>query len=129
MDGDAHRTLLARFRVKGFPSFYLVHDGKVWSFDGPRSHDPLVEFVRSRGNIGGNQLKMFGGPLSPYWSIVTFLFQAVDSLRSVASAYKERPLLLVAIIISALVAALVSLAVIIHLVTQPPRIQQRPHTD
>lgn len=128
VDGDAHQTLLARFRVKGFPSFYLVHDGKVWRFSGPRSHDSLVEFVRSRGNAFGNQLKMFGGPLSPYWSIVTFLFQCVDYLRSIATVYKEKPLLLVAIIISALVSALVSLAFIIHYVTQPPRIQH-PHTD
>lgn len=129
VNGVAHGTLVPRFRVKGFPSFYLVHDGRVWSFNGPHAHDALVEFVRSRGTTHGSQLKMMGGPLSPYWKFVTRIFQEVDRVRTMASAYKDRPLTLVAIVISTLVCFLVSLACTIHFITRPPTQSRRTHTD
>lgn len=36
MDGTRNRVLLMRFAVEGYPSIYLLRDGKTWQYNGAR---------------------------------------------------------------------------------------------
>lgn len=125
VDGKAYSTLVTRFRVKGFPSFYLIYEGKVWAFNGARTHEGLVKFVRTRGEFFGKRLDMVGGPLNPYWSVVTLLFHVTDRIFKMALPYRDSPMQLVIMIIAALVCSLIMLAVIIHFLTQPKPLNRR----
>lgn len=130
VDGNEHSVLRMRFRVQGFPSFYLIHKGKVFSFKGTRSFEDIVNFANSHGERNGKRLDMFGGPLSPYWSVVTTLLIFVERLKVFAISYQDRPITLVAIVFSVILSSLFMLAVALHIATKPRIVrsqQAHPH--
>lgn len=131
VDGDENRILRLRFRVKGFPTFFLIKEQQVWEYEGPRTHDGMVQFARSGGSQYGKQLDLFGGPLSLYWSAVTALLILVDRMRGDAARFQDRPLVLVAIIFGSVMASLFFVAIFIHIVTKPRDLgrSQHVHSD
>lgn len=132
VDGEEHRVLRLRFRVDGFPAFFLIHAGKVWRFNGPRSFEDIMLFAHSKGETHGDRLTMIGGPLSPYWSIVGKLFILADHMRTFALAYKDRPLTLLALIFGIIIFSLLLMAGLIYITTKPPAFRHPPqhaHTE
>lgn len=131
VDGALYRMLRIRFRVKGFPTFFLIRQGSVWRFIGPRTHDSMVQFARSGGQTHGELLDIFGGPLGSYWKGVTALFHFVENLRVVVAEYEDRPFTLVGLIFLSVLSALFMVAVVIHIITTPRNINRPPrvHTE
>lgn len=129
INGPANQALLLRFRVKGYPTFYVVDGSQravhMLRSDTPASFASLLEFARSRGRDGGVRLS---GPLSPYWRVVAAVFAGVQWLHDAGSArFRGRPLALVGTVLAGVAAFAVVAIAAIHVATRPPR--PRAHAD
>lgn len=66
VDGPSNRVLMMRLGVKGFPSIYLVRDGRAWVYRGrgPRTAEALREFALE-GWRAAEPLPWSKSPVSP----------------------------------------------------------------
>lgn len=68
VDATEHTYTAKRFDVRGFPTIKLLHQGKMYSYEGPRTVKDLREFA-----LGGFE-KQAGVPIpgEPTWSQVVW---------------------------------------------------------
>lgn len=66
VDGPSNRVLMMRLGVKGFPSIYLVRDGRAWVYRGrgPRTAEALREFALEGWRVA-EPLPWSKSPVSP----------------------------------------------------------------
>lgn len=135
VDGSTFRLLALRFGVQAFPSFFLVQPTAVTEYEGPRSAQDLIRFVRTKGEGGiAKKRSRWTGPTGLYWTTVDLIFGGGRYLSTEAEkrvggnqvpAWK---LWLVGVGIFAFVLAV--FVAVIHFVTMPvPIHSQRPHAD
>lgn len=129
VDGEEHRVLRMRFRVEGFPTFFLIHNRKIWQFEGQRTFEDMKLFVESLGATHGAPVDKFGGPLSPYWSVISALFALAERVRLFALSYEDRPFTLLALVFGFLIITLFLMAVLLHIVTKPRIVRTHPHQE
>lgn len=48
IDGDKSKKLVAKKNIDGFPTIRLEKDGKEIEYDGPRTADGVINFVKSK---------------------------------------------------------------------------------
>lgn len=131
VDGALHRVLALRFHVRGFPSFFLVWQGRVYDFTGPRTVDGLVEFVETRGADRelGRPHPYFFGPLAPYWRIASALLKATAKVSSAFHRAKLTTPAILGVALGSLMALLTIFLALIYILTKPPALakpQARP---
>lgn len=81
----------------------------------------LVNFVQSGGDRGGKLLNNFGGPLNPYWNLVTSVFWVVDFLQTRVAQYQAQGGNLVLLALGLIMAVLSAFILIIYLITLPDK--------
>lgn len=64
VDGDSERALASRFGVKAYPSFYLIDGYSVYKFEGNRSMEGMVSFVKSKYRKQ-SAIPFFSSPMGP----------------------------------------------------------------
>lgn len=127
VDGDTNRLLVQRFRVTGFPSFYLVRGASVTRFTGGHSVDSLVRFAVSGGSRNGKLVRSMLGPFHPYWRAVGALAVRADRAHSWVLESRRNMTIAAACAGLSVLAVLVLFTTFIHLLTKPP--PPRPHTE
>lgn len=130
VDGTAQPVLNLRFRVQSYPSFFLVYRHAVYKFTAARSVDNLIHFVQDTDK---KSLNYFGGPLSPYWTVVTATLRFVDMLRHQVALFQASGGDLTFLIIAVVIGVLSGLILAIYFITKPsilpPRRPIHPHAE
>ena len=126
VDGSAHRILSERFKVTGFPAFYLVEKGNVLEYTGPRTVDALVNFVNTRGAEDGRKLDTMLGPFHLYWRAIAYVMRKADAAHTWLEKNPLNPVSAGALAIGTLVFVVSLFAVVIYFVTKPV---QRLHAE
>lgn len=81
IDGPRNRGLLTRLRVEAFPSIFLLRDGRMWHYTGPRTTDSIMAFA-----LVGYKVE---APLPPHRCPNHMLGRLVGHVHSVPARVKE----------------------------------------
>lgn len=126
VDGSEHRLLAQRFKVDGFPSFYLIDGTRVSEFVGPRTVDALVRFANSGGKEHARAPTAAIGPFHFYWRGVAAAVGAAERVRGWVEERPENMRVAAVAGVLSVVAVVISFALFVHVITKPV---ERPHRD
>lgn len=130
-DASVHRMLAQRFELTGFPSFYLIDNGKAYEFTGRRSIEGLVDFARGGGKEAAREMRGWAKPMGVLWVHAAKLLAWWEATRTELVKEKYTPSVVVACVAGGCMVMLVLFAGIINCVTKPAtrQSQERGKTD
>lgn len=128
IDAHAHPILALRFRVRAYPTIFLIHNHNLYTFKATRSLENLRLFADSQGAdpAVGKPHKNFFGPLGYYWRIVAL---GLRTARRAFRAFRKANFTnsqLIAFSFGTLAATLSFFLLLIYCLTKPTI---RPHID
>lgn len=89
VDGPANTILMSRFKIKAFPSIFLLKEGQCWEYMGPRTVAAMKEWAVS-GHLKTTPLPFYHAPNSKLGMILGRMYRIPSDVKNLYTSLKTK---------------------------------------